>query len=1071
MKKHFSILTFFVLVFILTLLVACKNETKSDQTTTSFDNTTTITEFVDKEASNGIELEGQTIDVYEKTLNKYGYTTVSCEETDDLCADNLGMGWVILEEPLLGGLPSVGYRGTFPEAKVVSLSTAWSCFEIAPGVYDWHAMDDTIAYWAQFNKEFNMRLCTDNLSLNQGVKWGAPKWLTEEPFNVPYKLLADDQIYFDLSNETYLERLGMFLEAFAAHYQDPEYPYRDLIKVIEIRGYGMVGEWHSGWNEYVDLDQRESVLRNILKMWKEAWDDDKLLVVSCTYEFTQYMGLGLTHPKDMQEFCEFMGYDYALQNGITFRRDGIAFALQEYDQDFPLYYYYLNTGLPLLGEIGDGYWLHSDSSPYPVFEAINEALYKWRINYNTVIGWVAQDFADVVQNEEPIIDYFNHTIGYRFIPSIVQYSNIASPNGKLYLNTYIENDGVGRCYDDYDFSIYLENSNGEVVYRGTDSSFTPISMNGGEAHYFNFKYDLPSSLEKGEYTIKFAISDKDGNPQISMPIAGNDGSKKYYLGKVTIGDSFASDLNTVDELTKGSTSFVAKGNGALTARTTNVDGSVALIGKGDGIFGQGQKLKGGSAYYISFKYKTNKNPLDITLMDESRYQVGAYNEEDGSWGDYYNWLDVSNTVSHRTVLINVPDDGKTYYLAFGTINNAAEIAIDDVIVTEADLMKSSFRIDPTYTDDYKDGSYNILSTYVKTWADGLQLREALHPHTTYMITFEAKTTTEINNGAFFYVAFTDNNVDYENKYDAISAFDKNRIGSFYLPHECGYQKYSYLFNTDDFSREDYYLAFGVYGIGGVNIKNIVITMIDSDYSYTTDDIVVEHNVKPDKKLSLEVGDTIYENFEAGFFNGGIMYPGIKSTGIMTSDPELVINGKYSAYIDNSIENAPDLLTYYYNIFLNSNVKDFKLLCGQSYRVEFKIRIVKDCIQEYTDRDPYGAYFYFIAREEGTYAHDRGYFAFSHAPNRVNENVMLSDYEVGKVYTVETEFTTVEANSYVTLQFGVGRDGAVVIDDIVITRVDNSDVNVHFGYCDPTFPEDKLDVVLYDYVFDKNKKED
>ena len=48
-----------------------------------------------------------------------------------------------------------------------------------------------------------------------------------------------------------------------------------------------------------------------------------------------------------------------------------------------------------------------------------------------------------------------------------------------------------------------------------------------------------------------------------------------------------------------------------------------------------------------------------------------------------------------------------------------------------------------------------------------------------------------------------------------------------------------------------------------------------------------------------------------------MYPGIKSTGIMISDPELVISGKYSAYIDNSAENAPDNLTYYYNIFLNN----------------------------------------------------------------------------------------------------------------------------------------------------------
>ena len=881
MKKYLSFFALLICAFMLVALSACgSNKTTNGVNTTTKDNTpatttATVTEFNEKESGGHIQLDDQTIDIYQKTLSNLGYTSVSYEETDDLCAENPGMGWVILEEPLLGGLPSVGYRGTFPEVKAISLSTAWSCFEIEPGVYDWHVMDETIAYWAQFGKEFNMRLCTDNLSLNQGVKWGAPKWLTEAPYNVPYKVLGEDNaIYFDQSNETYIERLGMFLEAFAAHYQDPDYEYRDLIKVIEIRGYGMVGEWHSGWNEYVDLETREATLRNILKMWRDAWDDDKLLVVSCTYEFTQYMGLGLTKPKDMQEFCEFMGYDYALENGITFRRDGIAFALQEYDQDFALYYYYLNTGLPLLGEIGDGYFKHGDTSPYPVFEAINEALYKWRINYNTVIGWVAQDFAEVVEKEVPNVDYYGHMIGYRFIPSLINYSSDVAAGDKLYLNTYIENDAMGRCWEDYDFSIYLEDANKNIVYTGTDASFNPVSMNGGEAHYYNFSYDLPSTLAKGEYLIKFAISDKDGNPVIAMPIAGNDGTYRYFLGTVTVGDTKAQELNKVDALTKGETSIVAKGTGALTARTTNVNGTTCLVGKGTGVFGEGQKLENGKAYYITFEYKTNKEQSTIYLTDDSRYMVGAYNEASTSWGDEYDFLDVSNLVGHRTALIHVPNDDKEYHLTFATLNNAAEIAIDNIQVVEADLLETSFRIDPTYCDRNEDGSFTILNTYIKTWGDGMQLREKLHPHTTYMITFDAKTSTEINNGAFFYVTFTDYNVDYEEKFDGIKAFDTNRIGSFYTPHEMGYLKYSYLFNTDDFNTTDYYLAFGVYGIGGVTIKNVTITILDSNYTYTTDDIVVEHNVKPDKKLSLNIGETIYENFEAGFFNGGFIYPGI-----------------------------------------------------------------------------------------------------------------------------------------------------------------------------------------------------
>ena len=72
-----------------------------------------------------------------------GYKTVAFEETEDLCADNEGMGWVILEEPLYGGLPSLGYKGVYPEVKQISMSTGWSVVETSPGEFNWSVLDDT----------------------------------------------------------------------------------------------------------------------------------------------------------------------------------------------------------------------------------------------------------------------------------------------------------------------------------------------------------------------------------------------------------------------------------------------------------------------------------------------------------------------------------------------------------------------------------------------------------------------------------------------------------------------------------------------------------------------------------------------------------------------------------------------------------------------------------------------------------------------------------------------------------------------------------------------------------------
>jgi hypothetical protein len=331
-----------------------------------------------------------------------------------------------------------------------------------------------------------------------------------------------------------------------------------------------------------------------------------------------------------------MGYDYALTlDNITFRRDGIAFALQQWDQRIATDYYYLNTGLPLFGEIGDGYHKHTEDDSYPLFEAMNEALHKWKVNYNTVIGWVAQDFDIVIKKEEEHVEYFNRYQGYRLVPDQVSYSANVKAGDKFYFNSFWSNKAVGRLWVDHDLTVYFEDSNGRIVYQGTDARFSPAAINGGEAHYFNLSYSLPETLEKGEYTVKFAITGDDGKPSIEMPISGNDGTNKYYLGKVTVGDKAAANISGIDTL-DSTTAYTAVGNGKITNRLVNVNGTKAIVGGGSSVFAKGQKLENGKTYYISFDYKTNKDKQEISITDDSKYLAGVYSDAAG-WDDYYSW--------------------------------------------------------------------------------------------------------------------------------------------------------------------------------------------------------------------------------------------------------------------------------------------------------------------------------------------------------------------------------------------------------------------------------------------------
>ncbi len=933
------------------------------------------------------------------------YITVGFDETNDLLYNNEYQGWVVLEEPLLGGLPSVGYKGNLPEVKAVSLSTGWSCFEATPGNFDWTAMDETIEYWVGQGKTINMRLCTDGLELNQGVVNGCPEWLFHEPYNVP-KVINQGDIFADLSSVVYQTELRRFLSAFAKHYTSEDYPYRDAIEVVELRGYGMVGEWHSGWNTYNSIEERTAALCETIDAWREAWGD-KLLVLSCTYEFLNNMW-GVNSAQTYEDFMYWMGYDYALTlDNITFRRDGIAFALQQWDQRMATDYYYLNTGLPLFGEIGDGYHKHTEDDSYPLFEAMNEALHKWKVNYNTVIGWVAQDFDIVIKNEEEHIEYFNRYQGYRLVPDQVNYSANVKAGDKFYFNSFWSNKGVGRLWVDHDLTVYFENELGQTVYSGADARFTPTAINGGESHYFNLSYSLPENLEKGTYTVKFAITDKEGKPAIEMPISGNDGAKKYYLGQVTVGDNPASDIAGMDDL-GSSTSFTAVGNGKITNRLVNVDGTKAIVGEGSAVFAKGKKLENGKTYYISFDYKANKAKKDITITDSSRYLVGAYSDKAG-WGDSYSWLDVSNNISHRTATIKVPNDGNEYYVAFGGENDVAQIAIDNVCVASANNLNPEFRINPNYTENKGNGVYEIKSTINQNWAQGLQLKQKLDSYSTYMITFDAQTVTEISGGGFFYVALVDPSMNYDVKKESIKAFTEDRIGSFWTPADYGYMQYSYLFTTEEYT-DDWHLVFGVRNRGAVSIKNVKLTKISTDYTYDADDIKNAHNVVPNKNINVDENGLV-ENFEAGVFNGGAMFPGM-SMGVIKRGTH-VISGNYSCYV----ENYNTLHQFYeFNVFCQTNLADVRFSPNTTYRVRFKFMVIADVKPEE------GGQFYCLAREDGSFAHDKGIFEWK------------SGYEVGEVYSVEYEFTTGPASNYYFM-WGVHWYGAIAIDDITFDKVD------------------------------------
>lgn len=277
-----------------------------------------------------VQLEGA---VYMKTGNEEKISgsrrVIYFQETSEIL-HNPGMGWVLLEEPLYPGRATLGWQGDFPEADSVSLSLSWGNVEVADGKYDWSEMDKAIDYWTSLGKKINMRLTTDLNTIGYPLA-GVPDWIGDD-YGVPYTVEpgvgAIGTRLYDLANPTFLKFHDRFVRVFAERYRD-----NPMVDVIEIRSYGWWGEWHSSGN-FRSLEERVTTLRHMLDIWQKAWGD-KLMVVSASYEYNrQYEPYEVldTSMTSMDDFAYASAFDYTVQKGMTFRRDGIGAALHYWDE-------------------------------------------------------------------------------------------------------------------------------------------------------------------------------------------------------------------------------------------------------------------------------------------------------------------------------------------------------------------------------------------------------------------------------------------------------------------------------------------------------------------------------------------------------------------------------------------------------------------------------------------------------------------------------------------------------------------------------------------------------------------
>lgn len=897
--------------------------------------------------------------------------------------NNPGMGWVALEEPTYGGHPDMGTSGSLPEVSNISLSTSWARIEKEEGIYDWTLLDQIIDYYVAIGKRINFRIATDTLMLPNTYN-GTPEWLFNK-YNVPYQVhnYTDPgpvQTYkvVDTRNVDYQRHLKLFLEALATKYAD-----NSMIDVVEIRGWGNWGEWHSGY-DYPTIDNRMNALQDIINEYVDAFKQtDKLLVLSAAWD-PYHM------PYDTYEdYYQWSAFDYAMRlDNVTFRRDSGG-NLLNYATDERLLSDAFRSGkrLPLLGEYASGIaQAYSSQFGFDLIGGVDDILFKMRPNYSTVLGWVNSAVAQVADDGNSALwQRGNEKLGYRLAVDYARLPKQAKQGTELNMMFAFSNSGVGRFWYKYPLKIALLDDAGNEVHSHIDTSFDARTFVLGEINHVYTKLNLPTNIANGNYTVALSIVDGLGNPAIRMGMAGEiEDTLVYEMGQISINETHKTPAAQHESMT-----FEEAKTYTFNPKQT---------------------------YAITIDYTPKFDLSQYHFGDDSGYVFALTSKRggNGSTVGYLKWQDVSQERGTKTILLTT-QNYKDYQF------NLKSEGYDDIDIHQVTIEKMSgyyehfesydfTDLDAWYlpvnlrnaelTDEAIAGSKSLkITSSAKGDTYGIKLDtnvQTLKANTTYTVSFKFQSTGLVGKGGYMFIDLLDEQSN-----------DKRRVGEWYERMDRGITTQTFTFTTDDSAHQT--IVWGVRNGGSYVIDDITLIAHPKGQIQTGVDYRHDINQRPNLVLPT-FGQT--EGFEILSFNESAFDWGQFGWGQTTYDPSLVISGNSSLFGKVEVE----ALHNEWFEFARSKPAAYPFEANGSYQVTFKYRILKN---------PNNNGFFYVLMRDMTIGlpSDVGFTQL---------NLATAD-TLGTVQTITLQFTLKDHQNY-SFIFGMHMLGEIVIDDVVITKI-------------------------------------
>ncbi|MCC7491750.1 MAG: DUF4832 domain-containing protein [Fimbriimonadaceae bacterium] len=459
--------------------------------------------------------------------------------------DNPHTGWGIVEyvdDPQLGRerVWPAG-QAPWPDYAVVQLLFTWAGLEPSPGQLDWSPVDRLIDFWSGHGKQIVLIGSTESYGPRPGFG-GCPEWLYQQ--GVPRWRDPEGNSFPDLRHPLYRQRLRLFLQAYADRYAT-----RPEVELIALRGYGMYGEWHSGF-PYPTVAARREALREVIAIWRAAVAGRVPLSLSTSYEwrFPTAAGEPLVlpagtsihdpQPPTWRQFLERSLFDEAFAHpDLIARRDGCGGAVQwEYDGRL-LANLWEHWRRPIWCEPFGGRPAYTGPSPvgYPGTQAGDDylgACLDEMLSYHP--NWLTMHWgADFDQRYPHLVARGRQWMGYRLQVAVARWPRPVAAAGPLVVETLWENRALGRLPRAYPLHLALWQDQ-RLVWQSADPTFDATALVAGEPTWHRSTLALPATLPAGDYQLAMALTDAAGRPRIRL---ANEPQRQGWtlLGAVQVG--------------------------------------------------------------------------------------------------------------------------------------------------------------------------------------------------------------------------------------------------------------------------------------------------------------------------------------------------------------------------------------------------------------------------------------------------------------------------------------------------------------------------------------------------------